>query len=230
MVVLGADPDVEQTEWVEDDSPRVSRSTSPQVYSLMSHFMYHPQMKMSQRMDDTDRAILARLFSRRLKQGYTVDSLKQMVDRFYFSWAGDTDRPAMTFASTKVQEQLITEAELVKDDPVLMWLLDGMPNVGPFEDPKQMRKHVLLHAQDAMLSYPEVVADILREGKGVSVMLETLGYLVSNQPQRDSKNVALLQSVASVPEELLSSRSNARRRPKRATVGQAIANIPKVLT
>ena len=70
--------------------------------------------------------------------------------------------PAYTFVSTKVQDVLTREAEVVKDDPVLAWLLLGMPSSGPFTDPNEMRRLVLGTDPELTHSYPDVVAEILR--------------------------------------------------------------------
>lgn len=161
-MVLGADPDAPMTPW-EDADEYVPTYSSPAVYRLVGYFAYHKGMKMAQRCNDTDKAIVGRLLSRRLKQGYTADSLMKMIDRFFQSWASEYDAPAYAFVSTKVQDQLLQEALVVKDDPVLAWLLYGMPSTPLFEEPGEVRKAVLLAHPDLTHRYPDMVADAIRE-------------------------------------------------------------------
>ena len=203
MMVLGADPDVEPNAWPEPVAVPFMR---PDVYELTSYFSYHNGMRMSQRNDDADKMILARLFSMRLHQGYTMDSLKGMVDRFYQSYAKDYVLPALAFASKQMQNTLTREAEVVKDDPVLKWLLDGMPDVGPFTEPKEMRRAVLTSSTEFTHRYPDLLADVLRVD-------DTPEGTVSRLAAAEFEWTRSLKSVKDA-------------RPRYDTMQQAIAAIP----
>lgn len=239
MVVLGADPDQEQREFPETQA-RTSFRARPEVYELTSYFGYHPRMKMSHRHDATDVAVLNRLFSSRLKQGYTSATLKSMVDRFYQSWAADSLVPALTFSSRVVQDALLREADVVKDDPVLNWLLNGLPDTGPVEDPKGMRKALLISQDELLFRYPEVVADILRAEIGHAqtctwfTLLDNLIKWNLGELEDSGRNLPTemdLQRMARarvhVPPVLLTGRRSPRSvRAKQDTVPKAIASIP----
>lgn len=225
MPVFGADPEAEVSAWSEYEGP-TRRYVSKPVSGLTSYFGYHPQMKMSQRFDDEDKVILNAYFSKRLKQGHTDRSIRKMIDRFWQSWGSDTERPAFTFTSTKVQQVLVLEAEIVKDDPVLEWLLDGMPSNGPFEDSNEMRKLVTRHSVEGLFRYPDVVADILRPetGNEGAVLLDLEDAIDHKLAGSDQEvNYRFLQQRSTLPKELT---GPGKLRPRHATVQAAIANIP----
>lgn len=196
-MIFGADPDAPTKEW-EDDTGQYVYMSRP-IRELVNYFGYHPSMTMNQRWNDTDRLVVAKLIKRRLSQGYTFESLKKMIDRFYQSWAGDSTTPAFTFVSNDVQRQLTLEADVVKDDPVLEWLLHGMPtNVELFVDPQEMRKCVSLHGMNCLLRAPEDVADILRANDpydGTAAELMLLWEKVKNLPPHETVH----QAIASIP-------------------------------
>lgn len=203
MPVLGADPEQEVKEWDESPTTRVWR-VGKDVYALTQYFAYHPRMKMSQRHDATDTAVLNRLFSKRLKQGYSEETLRLMVDRFYQSWAADSNTPALVFSSNKVQDVLRSEADVAKTDPVLNWMLMGMPDRGPFDDSKGMRKALLLDGGDALFRCPELVADILRREADVpttsSRLRELNASLDTNRALRTRKKYDTVSlAIASIP-------------------------------
>lgn len=225
MPVFGADPEEDVKVWSEYEGP-VRRYVSKQVGSLTSYFGYHPSMKMSQVFNDEDKTILNAHFSRKLKQGHTDRSLKRMVDRFWQSWGADTERPAYTFVSNKVQQVLAKEAEIVKDDPVLAWLLDGMPNNGPFEDASEMRRLILRCSTEGVYRYPEVVADIIRRDSGnEGALLLDLEDAISHRLGGTDMHVnyRFLNQRTSLPPELS---GPGKLRPRFDTVQEAIANIP----
>ena len=231
MPVFGADPDSDVTAWAEYEGPRRVFASKP-VNELTSYFTYHPEMKMSQVSGDEDKTVLNAFFSRKLKQGYTVDSLKTMINRFWQSWGAGTQRPAYTFTSNKVQQELGKEAEIVKGDPVLSWLLEGMPNRGPFEDNVGMRKVILRHSVEGVYRYPEVVADIITHDDGdEALVLDELDNIISwkldreDAPDRNEVYLAMLSRKANMPPELMS-KSKGKVRPAFDTVTQAVANIP----
>jgi len=230
MPVFGADPDASVTAWSEyEGQPRMFASKP--VNALTTYFGYHPSMRMSQVFGDEDKTVLNAFFSRKLKQGHTDRSLKKMVDRFWQSWGADSSRPAYTFTSNKVQQELIKEAEIVKDDPILSWLLDGMPNSGPFEDSSDMRKIVLKFSDEGVLRYPDVVADLIRADNGneqdrLWFLENVIGLKLGTFKEEDlADEWVVLGLYTTLPKELTSRRST-RIRPRRDTVQEAIANIP----
>jgi len=209
---FGGDPDTPEKEW--DENPRPKRNVvNPKLMYLVNYFAYHKDMKSMTRMcPPEDKRILSYTFGRLLKQGYTEKSLQFIVDRFFQSWAKDAERPAMLFSTTKVLSKLLVEAEMSHDDPMIQWLLEGMPNVGPVYDPKSYRKAVLLACQES-LRYPDVIADILRLGFRFSTAYEMLmaleqvvRYNLAGKPY-DKKDVlshlALLDTLT-LPQELRS--------------------------
>lgn len=182
MPVLGADPDAPEKEWEETPRIRVKGSKfDPKTIFLVNYFAYHKaMMDMTRKCPQSDKEILRYTFARLLKQGYSEQSLKFVVDRFFQSWAADAERPAMLFATRKVLSQLLTEADVSSNDPMLQWMLEGMPNVGPVEDPKAYRKALMLNCDQA-IRYPDVIADIFRLGFGYEttcLLLQSLETVV----------------------------------------------------
>lgn len=225
-MVLGADPDAKAKDWPDDPTPRQFQGrVSPPIRRLLDHFCYHRGMTMSMRCDDQDKSILGRYFAKKTSQGFTEASLVRLVDRFWQSWGSEYDKPALAFVSSKMQDKLIHEAEVVKDDPILTWMLDGMPDRGPFEDSREMRKAVLL-AGDCVNRYPDVVASVLAvEGtlEATRERLNLLDTLVATKLSRGSLSYA--SSLARhLPDELQGPGSL---RPLQPTLQLAIANIPR---
>lgn len=228
MPVFGADPDSETSIW-EEDTHFVRRYVSKPVSALTQYFGYHPKMKMSQVFNDEDKTVLNAYFSRKLKQGVTEASLRKIVDRFWLSWGGDTDRPAYSFTSNKVQQSLMALMDVIKDDPVLEWLLDGMPSNGPFEDANEMRKVVTRHAVEGLFRYPDVVADVVRVDNGnEATLLEDLEDLIliklgDAEAHERGVNYGFLAQRSALPKELTGA---GKVRPRQETVSAAIASIP----
>ncbi len=229
MPVFGADPDAPVKEWEEPVRP-MAVAPGKSVHGLATYFGYHPQMKMSMRFDNEDRLVLYRYFSRMLKKGYKETDLRSMIDRFYQSWAADSATPAYTFVSNRVQEQLQDGVAVVKDDPVLMWLLDGMPDDGPFEDSREYRKALVVSYDEALHRYPEVVADILRKDYSpqyVSTCVQALNDLIWYHESGEERPDMALFSGIPLPEELVSIRRR-KLRPRQPSVAKAIAALPLV--
>jgi len=204
-IVLGADPDAEVTPWLDAADEYVPTVyASPPVRRLINHFAYHKDMKMSQRCNEQDKGMIGKLLSRRLKQGYTAESLTKMIDRFFQSWASEYDAPAYAFVSNKIQDQLLQEAEVVKNDPVLEWLLMGMPNTPLYLEPTEVRRAVLQASPDLTHRYPEYLADAIREDDTYIGM-------------RDKIDRAF-RKVSRIPES--------QRRPMKDTMALAIGAIP----
>lgn len=224
-MVLGADPDAKVKEWPDDPKPQgMEYRAAPNVREMTDYFAYHREMKMSQRCDSDDKVILNRFFSRRYEQGFTKPSLIKMVDRFFQSWGSEYDQPALAFTSTKMQDKLLIEAKMVKQDDVLDWMLGSMSDSGPFEDNKEMRKAVLL-AGDCVNRYPDVVADILRmEGtpevtrKRLSLLNAIIKAKVEHQPIPHGVRMPVM------PAELTGA---GRLRPQQDSFKKAMAGIPR---
>jgi hypothetical protein len=231
MPTFGADPEDNDMGWT--DTAPANRYVSKPVRELTNYFAYHRHMSMSQRCSDADKSMLNIFFSRRLKQGFSADILKDVIDRFYQSSAGQVEIPAPLFCTNDVQNELMSDADVTKDDEVLQWFLDGMPNDGLFSDTREMRKAVILYCEDALLRYPEVVADILRTDDPephTSDRLAALEELVAwNLGTHDVDTGQLQETLASIslPKELASrGRSPKSIRKRHETVKQAIVAIP----
>lgn len=215
-----------------DTAPR-NRYVSRPVRDLTNYFAYHRGMRMSQRCTDDDKSMLNIFFSRKLKQGFSADILKDVIDRFYQTSAGQTDIPAPLFCTNDIQNELMFDADVTKDDEVLQWLLDDMPNGDLFTDPREVRKAIILYCEDGLLRYPEVVADIIRTDDPepyLSDRLEALESLIMwNLEGHDADIGQLQETLASItlPKELASpGRSPKSMRKKHETVKQAIVAIP----
>ena len=231
MPTFGADPEENDMGWT--DAPTRSVYVSKPVRDLTNYFAYHRSMSMSQRCNEDDKSMLNIFFSRRLKQGFSADTLKNIIDRFYQTSAGQTDAPAPLFCTNDVQEDLMVEADVNKDDEVLQWMLDGLPDEGPFTSPREMRRAVLLHCEDALLRYPEIVAEILRTDdpeNHTSARLAALEDLIAWNIGTHDADTGQLQeelSIIPLPKELASpGRSPKSIRKRHETVKQAIVGIP----
>lgn len=232
MPVFGADPDEPTSSWEEAPTPRRVRMRNS-VYEMVNYFSYHPQMRMSMRCEEQDKAILARLFSRLIDKGFSTQSLKLTVDRFFQTWGGESKVPALAYASSKMQTQLLAEAEIVKDDPHLQWVLFGMPtSPSPFDSgtAKHIRNVVSQFCGDTLFRYPDVVADILSQDMYLEASLVTLGQLVDfhngTGSAPESASVQHLGSLVHLPEELCSTTRKHRIRPIKASIHEAVAAIP----
>lgn len=250
MPVLGADPDVEYKEFPEF-TPTLFMSRP--VRGLVDYFAYHRGMKMLQRCNDTDRAILGRFFKQSLGRGYTESTLKSMTDKFWQSWGGDTDVPALSFVSSEMQDKLQQERKIsderpevdetgdveikarmtkhVFDDKYLKWLFEGMPDTG-IEGAREYRKLVVIHSKGLELRYPEVVADILRLERSEKWTIGALRY-VNDLVQwnlgeiDDAPDGADYDWHLDLPGELATKRqTKSKIRVKRATINRAIASMP----
>ena len=161
MPTFGADPDLPEKDW--EMSVSTPRYVSRPVRELTNYFAYHKNMRMSQRCDEDDKVRLNVLFSRRLKQGFSAESIKAIIDKFFQTPEGQTAYPAPLFCTNDVQATLVEGVEMRANDSVLQWLVDGMPNNDDlFDDSREVRKAVLLTCDEALFRYPTVVAEILR--------------------------------------------------------------------
>lgn len=233
MPTFGADPDAPDKGWEERKGPTTKRASN-KVFELVKYFGYHRGMRMSQRFCHEDKEILARHFSRRLASGYSPEDLRNMVDKFYSSSYASSEYPALMFCKTDVQEDLSSDSTLLVSDPVIQWLVDGMPSDGPFTDAREVRKAVLLNCDESLLRYPDLVADIIRMDDPephLSDRLAALENLLSWNLDGFSVGGAghLHDSLASIalPKELASKmRSPKMLRRKCDTVREAVASLP----
>lgn len=233
MPVFGADPDTPSSVWIEEPARRQPRMNST-VYNLVQYFGYHRHMRMSQRFDGNDRAIIARYCSTKLANGFTSELIKEVIDRFYASPYNSSDFPALMFSKREVQDELLKEVTFVSSDVVLQWIVDGMPDNGPLASPRDMRKAVLLNSDESLHRYPDVVADILRlnlSEEWTSSMLSVLESIIMwilDEEDRPS-DIHSLTRVVLLPEELRNGYKVApsRLRKKSETVSSAVANVPK---
>lgn len=228
MPVLGADPAVAEKEYPEF-TPTVF--VSRPVRSLVNYFGYHKGMTMSQRFTEKDKAILGRFFSQSLKQGHSDETLQSIVDRFWQTWGADTQMPALSFVSHDMQNLLRKRDEIDVEDPILMWLLEGMPDDGPFFDSQRMRRIVLIGSGGLELRYPDVVATVLREDNDEEWCVRALKYVNDlvrwNLSEIDERPLDHYGELA-LPYELTThAKSPTKIREKRDTINRAIATIPR---
>jgi hypothetical protein len=182
--ILGADPDKETPGWVDDwdketASPRASGwQFNPQVSSLVSYFGYHPKMSMSQRFDERDRAMVAGWVARKTRAGFNPDQIKKAIDRFFLSYASEYSQPAPALVSSGMQDRIFEGDSSHHSHPILEWIGKGMPDDGPFVDPRGMRSLLLLRCHEGLLRYPEVVVSILDTVGRKRDLLAALEYII----------------------------------------------------
>ena len=233
MPVFGADPDQPTNYWSEMPTTQ-TRYVSKPVRELTNYFVYHKNMRMNQRCTEDDKSRLNIFFSRKLKQGFNSGAIKEIIDRFYQTPAGQHEFASSLFCKDEVQKELTEDIEITSSDPVLQWFLDGMPSNVPFlTDPRESRKAVLLHCDDSLLRYPDVVASILKMDDPepfLSNRLSALESLVLWNLGENDEGVDSLHSVLdtiALPQELASrGRSPKSIRRKHPTVQEAIIKIP----
>jgi hypothetical protein len=224
---FGADPE-KDSGWVEY-APS-TRYVSRPVRDLTNHFSYNKYVSINQRINDDDKIILYTFFSRQLKRGVPFDSLRQLIDKFYQTPAGQSQAPAQVFVSKKVQSELVSDAEVTLEDPVMQWLASGMADTDvTFEHPAVLRKLLLLHCDEALLRYPDCVAQILTRYRQDISMVERLDALESiikfNIGELDFDPRPALASLVSIdlPTELRTPRrAPAGMRPRQTSVKQAV--------
>jgi len=232
MPVFGADPEAEDRGW-EDVRTSQGVFVSRPVRELTNYFAYHRNTRMSQRCNEEDKSRLNIFFSRKLKQGFDSASIKEIIDRFYQSPAGQHEFASALFCKDDVQKELMEDIDITNNDPVLQWLLDGMPNSGPFTDPREVRKAIMQECVESLLRYPEVVADIIRiddPEPHLSHRLASLESLILWNLTDDSGNAGQWQDVLCIitlPKELASrGRSPKSVRLKHGSVKDAVMRIP----
>jgi hypothetical protein len=232
MPVFGADPEAEDKGW-EDVRTSQGVFVSKPVRELTNYFAYHRNTRMSQRCNDEDKSRLNIFFSRKLKQGFDSASIKEIIDRFYQSPAGQHPFASALFCKDEVQRELMEDIDISNNDPVLQWLLDGMPNTGPFSQPREVRSALIKECDDSLLRYPEVVADIIRiddPEPHLSERLSSLERLIAWNLTEDEDGAGQwldVLAIVTLPKELASrSRSPKSIRSKQDSVKDAIMRIP----
>ncbi len=232
MVVLGADPDAPVKNW--EEYAEVQRF-NPRTAGLVHHFGYHPNMKMTQRFDDFDKKILSGHFSKMLKRGYSQLALKEMINKFWQSWGAEYDTPATAFVSTAMQEKLTADVEISSTDMFMEWLVQGMPDDGPVDDPSHIRQAIVLASTDLTHRYPDVVAEIAKTNRGYQftrrliissdqLIRWNLGEDIPDFDVYDTLD--LLERLDLPPELRTSSKSPSRIRRKWDRLSQAVAHVP----
>jgi hypothetical protein len=233
MVVLGADPDApaKEDDWEELPSQRFN----PRTVGLVHHFGYHPYMRMSQRFNDFDKKILSRTFNLLMKRGYSSSAIREMIDTFWQSWGAGYDEPAVAFVSSTMQEKLTAEVPISTDDIYMEWLVQGMPDNGPVDDPSHIRQAIVLASTDLTHRYPDVVAKIAKLDRGYSIsrrLIVSADQLVrwnlgEDIPDFDIyETLDVLGKIDLPPELKTSTRSPSRIRRKWDRLSQAVAHVP----
>lgn len=234
MVVLGADPDAPAKSEDWDEFPAHQRY-NPRTAGLIHHFGYHPNMKMSQRFNDFDKKILSGHFSLMLRRGYSQLVLKEMINRFWQSWGAEYDTPATAYVSKAMQDKLTADVVPTDLDKYMEWLVNGMPDDGPLDDPSHIRQAVVLASTDLTHRYPDVVAEIIKLNRGFSVSRQLIiaadqlirWNLGEDVPDFDVYEALDTLSRIELPSELRTSvKSPASIRPKRDRLAQAVAHVP----
>lgn len=232
MVVLGADPDAPVKEWEEETA---HQRFNPRTIGLVHHFGYHRNMKMTQRFSDFDKKILSSHFSKMLKRGYSQAAIKEMTNTFWQSWGADYDTPATAYVSTAMQEKLTADVDISTTDLYMEWLVQGMPDNGPVDDPSHIRQAIVLASTDLTHRYPDVVAEIAKINRGYSTSRRliiaadqlirwNLGEEIPDFEIYDTLDD--LSKIALPPELRTSTRSPSRIRRKWDRLSQAVAHVP----
>lgn len=232
MVTFGADPDKDST-W-DERPPGPKRVGNKQLFSLINKFAYHKSLRMSQRMNDEDKAILAGFFARKLRTGVPSTALVSLIDLFYASPYAASDYPAKMFVSNKVQDELLSEVEGgLSNDFYFDWLSSGMPNDDRIDECRDIRKILLLESTEGILRYPDVVVGILKSRCRVSEieqMLVSLEDLIAwNLGVLDRRpDTSLLSSKVDLPKILKTNRrSPLALRPAAPDVATAIYQLDR---
>lgn len=232
MVVLGADPDAPVKEW--EEAPDYVRF-NPRTMGLVHHFGYHPSMGMNQRFDDFDRKILSGCFSKLLKRGYSHTSIQEMINTFWQSWGADYDTPATAFVSTPMQEKLTAEVPISTTDIYMEWIVQGMPDDGPLDDPSHIRQAIVLASTDLTHRYPDVVANIAKLNRGYTIsrrLIVAADQLIRWNLGEDIPDFDIYETLdvlgkIDMPAELKTSQpSPSRIRRKWDRLSQAVAHVP----
>ena len=233
MVVLGADPDAPVKDDWEDEyhGPRLN----PRTAGLVHHFGYHKSMGMNQRFNDFDKRILSRTFSLLLKRGYSRSAIIRMIDQFWHSWGAEYEEPAVAFVSTPMQEKLTSGVDINVKDKYMEWLVMGMPDLGPLNNPAGIRKCITLASTDLTHRYPDVVASIISLDRGyertkhlIVAADELIQWNMGEDiPDFDIYETLDVLSPVDLPKELRTSkRSPASIRKKWGRLAQAVAHVP----
>jgi hypothetical protein len=234
VVILGADPDApaKVTDW-EEYPPSVR--FNPRTAGLVHHFGYHPSMSMRQRFNDFDKTILSGHFSKMLQRGYSHTTLKEMINRFWQSWGAEYDTPATAYVSNAMQEKLTAGISPTKLDTYMDWLVAGMPDDGPLDDPSHIRQAVVLASTDLTHRYPDVVAEIVKMNRGFSLsrrLIIAADQLIRWNLGEDIPEFDVYEALdelqrIDLPQELrTSTKSPSKIRKKWDHLAQAVAHVP----
>lgn len=233
MVVLGADPDATPKEDSWEEFPRPAYN--PRTAGLVHYFGYHPKMGMNQRFDTFDRRILSGHFSLMLRRGYSQPDIREMIDKFWQSWGAEYDTPATAYVSAKMQEKLTADSSPSPQDVFMAWLVNGMPDDGPLDDPRHIRQAVVLASTELTHRYPDVVADIARLNRGYTATRKLIvaadqlirWNLGEDMPDFDVYDVLDDLNKIDLPPELRTSvKSPSKIRKKWDRLAQAVAHVP----
>lgn len=227
MVVFGADPS-DDSDW--EDYVSNNLAYNKRISPLINTFVYHKNLKMSQRVDADDRKVLAAFFNRRLKAGVAPPTLYSLIEKFYGSPYSQGPTPALSFVSNKVQDALVGEVDVDVSDKYIKWLSDGMPDTDLFDDCSDVRKWLLLSSDESLLRYPDVVAAILKSRGPIRPLLDDLEALVAwNLGMVDERpSTGLLEREVLLPRELSTNRRSPMSIRRRSdTITQAVLKLHK---
>jgi hypothetical protein len=105
MAVLGAEPGTRAT-WDEGKRRSFAGGTTfRDINDLVNYFNCHRKASMSHKFSDDERMILGRNISKWLKQGYTRQGIRHLIDGFYEQEV-KADVPVYVFVSNDMQTRL----------------------------------------------------------------------------------------------------------------------------
>ena len=217
QMLWGADPDKE-TKWEEPEVDRLRARHNRPLRELVFQFQYPLQLRMDQKITESDLTILYAYFNRRLQQGVTPDTLREMVHLFYNSPYANSERPVLMFVKNETQADLTSRVEMSSTKREVQWLLDGMPEVDWMDDSTVLRR-TLNRCHESLLRYPELVLRIIRLPFGVTRKIDLLdqleGVILWNMDEGGvpPKEAHDMIRTISPPKELRSTRRGGLRPP-----------------
>ena len=258
MPTFGLDPDEqretpEEREHLHNGWQRRDPSKKKQKHRSNTHgdcvwyFRSHLGQKMHHDFSNPQMKILQATVAKLVKgKGYTLEAMKDAIDRFYASGACQRTRtPCQLFASHRIQERIFRGSEGVAAlgksapehaDAILTWIgndFQRLQGADPLPWSQADDKHIslLLLSEDGMVAlytYPEVVASILAEGGDYPGHLYSLVDTIDWSQQGGTElapNADYLRGIINnLPEEIL---KPGGARPMAITLADAIWRATK---
>jgi hypothetical protein len=237
MAALGADPDATTTTW-DEDSTTPPKFFYGEVGNLVNYFCYHRRVKFGSVVPPRDRLALASSIKRLLNRGYTPESVRRAMDRFYTSRTSQNHpQPALAFTSTRFQSVLFSSSDRVLDEEghVLNYLAAGFTRdqdmVIPWspDGDRDLRMEFATDPGLSMLlrSYPDVVAMVLHHSYDyrmnvLDIAVHQHEYIMGLRPSSSTPFYSLMVDITFPPDFLKVGKA----RPVHDTTSEAVRNIP----